>query len=71
MDISADLTELGQTPIMVVCAGIKSLLDVPRTLQVLVCFDTFLMNYLLLGNKRCDCCNIWIFSRLSRFFLSQ
>ncbi len=35
MDISADLTELGRTPVAVVCAGPKSILDVGRTLEVL------------------------------------
>jgi pseudouridine-5'-phosphate glycosidase len=35
MDVSADLTELGRTPVMVVCAGAKSLLDIGRTLEVL------------------------------------
>lgn len=34
-DISADLTELGQTPVGVVCAGAKSILDLPRTLEFL------------------------------------
>ena len=34
-DISADLTELGRTPVAVVCAGAKSILDVPRTLEIL------------------------------------
>uniref|UniRef100_A0A8R1UNM7 PfkB domain-containing protein n=1 Tax=Pristionchus pacificus TaxID=54126 RepID=A0A8R1UNM7_PRIPA len=34
-DISADLTELSQTPVTVVCAGIKSILDVGKTLEVL------------------------------------
>jgi pseudouridine-5'-phosphate glycosidase len=34
-DISADLIELGRTPIMVVCAGAKSILDLPLTLEVL------------------------------------
>jgi pseudouridine-5'-phosphate glycosidase len=34
-DISADLDELGCTPVAVVCAGAKSLLDLPRTLEVL------------------------------------
>lgn len=34
MDISADLTELGRTPIAVVCAGVKSILDIPRTMEV-------------------------------------
>jgi pseudouridine-5'-phosphate glycosidase len=32
-DISADLPELRQTPIAVVCAGAKSILDLPRTLE--------------------------------------
>lgn len=32
-DISADLTELGRTPVLVVCAGAKSILDLPATLE--------------------------------------
>ena len=35
LDISADLIELGRTPVAVVCAGAKSILDLPRTLEVL------------------------------------
>ena len=35
MDISADLEELGQTPMMVVCAGAKSILDLGLTLEYL------------------------------------
>ena len=35
LDISADLTELGRTNVCVVCAGVKSILDLPRTLEVL------------------------------------
>jgi len=35
MDISADLGELGRTPVTVVCAGPKSILDVGRTLEAL------------------------------------
>jgi pseudouridine-5'-phosphate glycosidase len=35
LDVSADLTELGATPVTVVCAGAKSILDLPRTLEVL------------------------------------
>ena len=35
MDVSADLEELGRTAVGVVCAGVKSILDVPRTLEVL------------------------------------
>jgi len=34
-DISADLAELGRTPVVVVCAGAKSILDLPKTLEVL------------------------------------
>lgn len=34
-DISADLTELGRCPVAVVCAGVKSILDIPRTLECL------------------------------------
>ncbi|MCS6849816.1 MAG: pseudouridine-5'-phosphate glycosidase [Gemmataceae bacterium] len=34
-DISADLVELSRTPIAVVCAGAKSILDLPRTLEIL------------------------------------
>ena len=35
MDVSADLEELAQTPVAVVCAGIKSVLDIGRTLEYL------------------------------------
>lgn len=35
MDISADLEELASTPVTVVCAGAKALLDLPRTLEYL------------------------------------
>lgn len=34
-DISADLVELARTPVAVVCAGAKSILDLPRTLEIL------------------------------------
>lgn len=34
-DVSADLTELGRTRVAVVCAGAKSILDVPKTLEYL------------------------------------
>ncbi len=34
-DISADLTELGKTDVIVVAAGAKAILDVPKTLEVL------------------------------------
>jgi pseudouridine-5'-phosphate glycosidase len=32
-DVSSDLTELGRTPVLVVCAGAKGILDLPRTLE--------------------------------------
>ncbi|KAL4735070.1 Indigoidine synthase A like protein-domain-containing protein [Aspergillus similis] len=45
MDISADLTELGRTPVAVISSGCKSFLDIPRTLEYLetegVCVGTF------------------------------
>ena len=34
-DISADLTELASTPVAVVCAGVKSILDIALTLEYL------------------------------------
>ncbi len=34
-DISSDLEELGRTPMAVVCAGPKAILDVPATLEYL------------------------------------
>ena len=34
-DISADLTELGQTDVAVVRAGVKSILDIGLTLEIL------------------------------------
>lgn len=35
MDVSTDLIELGRVPVAVVCAGIKSILDIPKSLEVL------------------------------------
>jgi pseudouridine-5'-phosphate glycosidase len=35
MDVSADLDELSQTDVCVICAGAKSILDLPRTLEYL------------------------------------
>jgi pseudouridine-5'-phosphate glycosidase len=35
LDISSDLDEMGRTPMAVVCAGPKAILDVPATLEVL------------------------------------
>ncbi|MGF1594405.1 MAG: pseudouridine-5'-phosphate glycosidase [Kiloniellaceae bacterium] len=34
-DVSADLQELARTPVAVVCAGAKAILDLPKTLEVL------------------------------------
>lgn len=36
MDVSADLVELGRTPVCVVSSGVKSILDIGRTLEFLV-----------------------------------
>lgn len=35
LDISADLTALGHTPVICVCAGAKAILDLPKTLEYL------------------------------------
>ena len=40
MDVSADLTELGRTPVAVVASGPKSILDIGRTLEYLVRMPT-------------------------------
>lgn len=40
MDISSDLTELARTPVAVVCAGVKSILDIGLTLEYLVSIPT-------------------------------
>lgn len=34
-DISSDLDELGRTPVCVVSSGVKSILDIPKTLEYL------------------------------------
>lgn len=34
-DVSADLVEMGRTPVCVICAGAKSILDIPKTLEYL------------------------------------
>jgi pseudouridine-5'-phosphate glycosidase len=38
LDISTDLIELSRTPVVVVSAGVKSILDIKRTLEVLETF---------------------------------
>ena len=45
LDVSADLGELARTPVLVVCAGAKSILDLPRTLEVLETFGVPVLGY--------------------------
>jgi pseudouridine-5'-phosphate glycosidase len=35
MDVSADLEELGRTPVAVICSGAKAILDLGRTMEYL------------------------------------
>jgi len=44
-DVSADLLELSQTPVAVVCAGAKAILDLPRTLEWLETFGVPVLGY--------------------------
>lgn len=44
-DISADLLELARTPVAVVCAGAKSILDLPRTLEILETYGVPVVGY--------------------------
>jgi pseudouridine-5'-phosphate glycosidase len=44
-DISADLGELARTPVAVVCAGAKSILDIPRTLEILETYGVPVVGY--------------------------
>jgi pseudouridine-5'-phosphate glycosidase len=44
-DVSADLTELARTPVTVVCAGAKSILDIPKTLEVLETYGVPVIGY--------------------------
>jgi pseudouridine-5'-phosphate glycosidase len=45
MDISADLQELARTPVAVVCAGAKSILDLELTLEYLETFGVPVLGY--------------------------
>jgi pseudouridylate synthase len=47
-DVSADLTELAETPVAVVSAGAKAILDLPRTLEMLETLSVPVIGY------RCD-----------------
>ncbi|KAK6041945.1 indigoidine synthase A-like protein, partial [Cooperia oncophora] len=44
LDISADLIELMRTPVTVVCAGVKSILDIPKT-------ETHSVNCIVFGKR--------------------
>jgi pseudouridine-5'-phosphate glycosidase len=44
-DISADLVELSRTPVLVVCAGAKSILHLPRTREVLETLGVPVLGY--------------------------
>jgi pseudouridine-5'-phosphate glycosidase len=44
-DVSADLLELARTPVGVVCAGAKSILDLPRTLEALETYGVPVVGY--------------------------
>lgn len=44
-DESADLTTLARTPLLVVCAGVKSILDVPATLERLESLSVTVVGY--------------------------
>jgi pseudouridine-5'-phosphate glycosidase len=45
MDVSADLTELAQTSVAVVCAGAKSILDIAKTLEYLETYGVPVIGY--------------------------
>jgi pseudouridine-5'-phosphate glycosidase len=44
-DMSADLPELGRTPLVVVCAGAKAILDLPATLETLETMGVAVIGY--------------------------
>ncbi|MBA2711263.1 MAG: pseudouridine-5'-phosphate glycosidase [Tatlockia sp.] len=44
-DVSADLIELGSTPVTVVCSGAKSILDLPKTLEMLETYGVAVVGY--------------------------
>ncbi|RCN47418.1 indigoidine synthase A-like protein [Ancylostoma caninum] len=47
-DISADLIELASTPVTVVCAGVKSILDIPKTVEFM---ETHSVNCIVYGPR--------------------
>ncbi|KTD19622.1 indigoidine synthase A-like protein involved in pigment biosynthesis [Legionella israelensis] len=44
-DISADLIELSSTPVTVVCSGAKSILDLPKTLEILETYGVAVIGF--------------------------
>ncbi len=44
-DISSDLVELSKTPVIVVSAGVKSILDIPKTLEILETLGVTILGY--------------------------
>lgn len=44
-DISADMSELGSTAVTVVCSGAKSILDLPKTLEILETYGVAVVGY--------------------------
>lgn len=54
MDVSADLTELSRTPVTVVCAGPKLILDIPRTMEYLETQGVFVGTYNDNGRDRVE-----------------
>uniref|UniRef100_A0A8R1I1H0 Pseudouridine-5'-phosphate glycosidase n=1 Tax=Caenorhabditis japonica TaxID=281687 RepID=A0A8R1I1H0_CAEJA len=47
-DVSADLQELSKTPVIVVCSGVKSILDISKTVEYL---ETHSVNCVVYGNE--------------------
>lgn len=45
MDISADLVQLSQSPVVLVCAGAKAILDLPATLELLETLNVPVIGY--------------------------
>ena len=63
-DVSADLIELGQTPVTVICGGVKAILDVPNTLEVLETQGVPVLGY------KCDSLPLF-YSHQSSYPISQ
>lgn len=45
MDVSADLNELARTNVNVICAGVKAILDLPRTMEYLETMGVLVLGY--------------------------